>query len=189
MRDRQNERTRKWNSVRGFAFGVPALLCKAFDDFVYPSHSCTVPIGNEEMQRRPPNSPKTEMSNGVLLLVFPRPNEQTLGAWRGPGLAKSKLQSYWASLLPSLSICLYVLRFAEDEWWWEQSNAEDVCPRKGKCTHGMYPWTEDVPMKGTNYVYLCENMVYCIWRRFWCSSFALQGFHQIMDHHSIRRLL
>lgn len=34
MRDRQNERTRKWNSVRGFAFGVPALLCKAFDDFV-----------------------------------------------------------------------------------------------------------------------------------------------------------
>ena len=51
MRDRQNEKAWKWTIVGGFAFGVPASLCKAFDNFVY--HSCTVPIGNQDIHRNP----------------------------------------------------------------------------------------------------------------------------------------
>ena len=37
--------------LKGFAFGLPASLCKAFDDFAY--HTSTVPIGNEEIHRNP----------------------------------------------------------------------------------------------------------------------------------------
>ena len=48
LSDRQNE---KWTIVGGFAFGVPASLCKALDHFVY--HSCTIPIGNEDIHRNP----------------------------------------------------------------------------------------------------------------------------------------
>ena len=51
LRDRQNEKAWKWTIVGGFAFGVPASLCKAFDNFVY--HSCTVPIGNQDIHRNP----------------------------------------------------------------------------------------------------------------------------------------
>ena len=49
--DRQNEKAWKWTIVGGFAFGVPASLCKAFDNFVY--HSCTVPIANQDIHRNP----------------------------------------------------------------------------------------------------------------------------------------
>ena len=52
VRDRQNEQARKWTIVGGFAFGVQASLCKAFDNFVYQNHSCTVPIGNEDIVKQ-----------------------------------------------------------------------------------------------------------------------------------------
>ena len=51
MSDRQNEKAWKWTIVGGFAFGVPASLCKALGHFVY--HSCTVSIGNEDIHRNP----------------------------------------------------------------------------------------------------------------------------------------
>ena len=51
LSDRQNEKAWKWTIVGGFAFGVPASLCKALDHFVY--HSCTVPMGNEDIHTNP----------------------------------------------------------------------------------------------------------------------------------------
>ena len=62
---------------------VLAFLCKALDDFAH--QSCTVPLGNEEIQISPfhqsetPKFTKNKMINGVILLVFPRPDAKTLG--------------------------------------------------------------------------------------------------------------
>ena len=40
---------------------------------------CNLPSGMRSTKA--PNSPKTKMINGVLLIVFPRPAAQTLGTW------------------------------------------------------------------------------------------------------------
>ena len=150
VRDRQNESTRTWNSVRGFAFGCSGLALQGFWWFCLSVYHH--------------KSPKPEMINGVLLLVFPHPDAQTLGAWPTacfqltyfqfavvgmalPGLAKANYNHirlpFAFNLLISVEICWRWMmrtkwrrRFAHER---EDAHMNWICAHEG----------EDVPMKGT----------------------------------------
>ena len=196
-------------AIGGFAFGVPASLCKAFDDFVY--QNCTTPKGNEEMKRNPlhhqrcPIHKKQTWSMEFCCWSFPihmhKPLVQDppltsslltstllLWAWRGAALAKANCHNNirlrfclrFGFAFSVLNTCCDLLKMND-----ENKVKENMCPCRGRCADEREdepmkatklktsPWSEavlmkgeDVPMKGTRKIPVCENMIFLasLWR-------------------------